>query len=224
LRKDVLFCVVEDMNQYTNNSITTIKSKQIRRPRALQRHRPTHTWRDSGFYRTIPGSNNNILSNSSTRTYADVVCRRPQRSRLQTIAISCFAKIEVYMCRWLAYLGSAIPLEDVLVKPNHSLIDQSLRARQLFLPNSSLASEFLDSAFPTNGDGFGMAWAGREGTLGQYRQIGPAWDNQNLQHLAAQLESGCFLAHVRAAPGGTVSEQNCHPFVHNDWMFQHNGD
>lgn len=128
------------------------------------------------------------------------------------------------MCRWLAYLGSAIPLEDVLVKPNHSLIDQSLRARQLFLPNSSLASEFLDSAFPTNGDGFGMAWAGREGTLGQYRQIGPAWDNQNLQHLAAQLESGCFLAHVRAAPGGTVSEQNCHPFVHNDWMFQHNGD
>src|SRR5699024_11251604 len=45
-------------------------------------------------------------------------------------------RIEVYMCRWLAYLGSAIPLEDVLVKPNHSLIDQSLRARQLFLPNS----------------------------------------------------------------------------------------
>src|SRR5699024_12127302 len=92
-------------------------------------------------------------------------------------------------------------------KPNHSLIDQSLRARQLFLPNSSLASEFLDSAFPTNGDGFGMAWAGRADSLGQYRQIGPAWDNQNLQHLAAQIESRCFLAHVRAAPGGTVAEQ-----------------
>lgn len=128
------------------------------------------------------------------------------------------------MCRWLAYLGSPIALEDVLARPNHSLIDQSLRARQLFLPGDPLASGFLDSAFPTNGDGFGMAWAGRAGTLGQYRQIGPAWDSLNLRHLAAQIESGCFLAHVRAAPGRTISEQNCHPFVHNGWMFQHNGE
>lgn len=128
------------------------------------------------------------------------------------------------MCRWLAYLGSSIALEDVLVRPNHSLIDQSLRAKQLFLPGDPLAADFLDNAFPTNGDGFGMAWAGRAGSLGQYRQIGPAWDSLNLQHLAAQLESPCFLAHVRAAPGGTISEQNCHPFVHNGWMFQHNGE
>jgi len=128
------------------------------------------------------------------------------------------------MCRWLAYLGSPIPLEDVLVRPNHSLIDQSLRARQLFLPGDPLASVFLDSAFPTNGDGFGMAWTGRSGTLGQYRQIGPAWDSLNLRHLAAQIESGCFLSHVRAAPGRTISEQNCHPFVHVGWMFQHNGE
>ncbi len=128
------------------------------------------------------------------------------------------------MCRWLAYLGSSIALEDVLVRPNHSLIDQSLRARQLFLPGDPLASVFLNSAFPTNGDGFGIAWSGRGGALGQYRQIGPAWDSLNLRHLAAQIESGCFLAHVRAAPGRTISEQNCHPFVHGGWMFQHNGE
>ena len=29
---------------------------------------------------------------------------------------------------------------------------------------------------------------------------------------------------MRAAPGGTISEQNCHPFVHGGWMFQHNGE
>lgn len=127
------------------------------------------------------------------------------------------------MCRWLAYLGSAIALEDVLVRPNHSLIDQSLLSRDLYLPGNTLASQFRDSAFPTNGDGFGMAWAGRGGKIGQFRQIDPAWDSQNLRHLAAQIESGCFLAHVRAAPGGTISEQNCHPFVHSGWMFQHNG-
>ncbi|MGO3147947.1 MAG: class II glutamine amidotransferase [Leucobacter sp.] len=128
------------------------------------------------------------------------------------------------MCRWLAYLGSPIALEDVLVRPDHSLIDQSLRARQLFIPGDPIASVFLDSAFPTNGDGFGVAWAGLRGTLGQNRQIGPAWDSLNLRHLAAQIESGCFLAHVRAAPGRTISEQNCHPFVHDGWMFQHNGE
>ncbi|OAV59901.1 class II glutamine amidotransferase [Enteractinococcus helveticum] len=128
------------------------------------------------------------------------------------------------MCRWLAYLGSSIPLEDVLVRPNHSLIDQSLHARQLFLPGDPLAALFLDNAFPTNGDGYGIAWAGRAGTLGQYRQIGPAWDSLNLRHLAAQIEAGCFLAHVRAAPGQTIAEQNCHPFIHDGWMFQHNGE
>lgn len=128
------------------------------------------------------------------------------------------------MCRWLAYLGSPIALEDVLVRPNHSLIDQSLLARELYLPGEASAAQFPHRAFPTNGDGFGIAWAGRSGLIGQYRQVDPAWGSQNLRHLAAQIESGCFLAHVRAAPHGTISEQNCHPFVHAGWMFQHNGE
>ncbi len=88
------------------------------------------------------------------------------------------------MCRWLAYLGSPIALEDVLVRPNHSLIDQSLLARDLYLPGSPLAAQFRGDAFPTNGDGFGVAWKGRRRLLGQYRQINPAWDSQNLRHLA----------------------------------------
>lgn len=128
------------------------------------------------------------------------------------------------MCRWLAYLGSPIALEDVLVTPDHSLIDQSLLARDLYLPTSAMSSQFRHREFPTNGDGFGIAWSGRGGALGQYRQTTPAWDSQNLRHLAAQIESGCFLAHVRAAPGGVIAEQNSHPFVHGGWMFQHNGE
>ena len=128
------------------------------------------------------------------------------------------------MCRWISYLGSPLPIEDVIVRPDHSLIDQSLTARDLFLPTYAPAAQFRDRAFPTNGDGFGVAWAGRGGALGQYRQTTPAWDSQNLRHLAAQIESGCFLAHVRAAPGGTIAEQNSHPFVHGGWMFQHNGE
>lgn len=128
------------------------------------------------------------------------------------------------MCRWLAYLGSPLALEDVLVKPDHSLIDQSLLACDLILPGPGLGEQFPKHAFPTNGDGFGIAWHGRGGTLGQFRQAGSAWDSQNLRHLAAQIVSPCFGAHVRAAPGGTIAEQNTHPFVHGGWMFQHNGE
>lgn len=128
------------------------------------------------------------------------------------------------MCRWLAYTGSPITIDEVLIKPNHSLLDQSLLARDLFLPGIEMATQFPHRAFPTNGDGFGVAWSGRGGSLGQYRQLTPAWDSQNLRHLAAQIESPCFLAHVRAAPGGTIAEQNAHPFVHGGWMFQHNGE
>lgn len=128
------------------------------------------------------------------------------------------------MCRWLAYVGDEIPLAALVTRPDHSLLDQSLLARQLFLPGHAIATQFRHDAFPTNGDGFGLAFRGRGGTLGQFREITPAWDSANLRSLADHVVSPCFLAHVRAAPGGTISEQNCHPFVHGGWMFQHNGE
>lgn len=128
------------------------------------------------------------------------------------------------MCRWIAYLGSPVPLATVITEPDHSLIDQSLTARRLILPEYPHADQFRGHAFPTNGDGFGVAWAGRGGTIGQFHEITPAWDSRNLLSIAEQVESGCFLAHVRAAPGGTIAEANCHPFVHGGWMFQHNGE
>ena len=48
------------------------------------------------------------------------------------------------MCRWLAYSGSEIPIDHVLLKPKPSLIDQSLHSEL--------------GATTTNGDGFGMGW------------------------------------------------------------------
>ena len=50
------------------------------------------------------------------------------------------------MCRWLAYSGSPVLLEELLYKPAHSLIDQSLHSRL--------------GATTTNGDGFGIGWYG----------------------------------------------------------------
>ena len=48
------------------------------------------------------------------------------------------------MCRWMAYSGDPITAEELLFKPVHSIIDQSLHSRL--------------GATTTNGDGFGIGW------------------------------------------------------------------
>lgn len=113
------------------------------------------------------------------------------------------------MCRWLAYSGQPIRLSDVLIRPDHSLIDQSRCARQ--------------NVETTNGDGFGVGWYADDDTPGVYRDTHPAWNDANFRHLAEHVRSGLFLSHVRAATGTPVQDTNCHPFAFDNWLFQHNG-
>ena len=114
------------------------------------------------------------------------------------------------MCRWLAYTGDPILLEDLVFKATHSLIDQSLASRSV--------------ETPTNGDGFGIGWYDRRERPGLFRSIRPAWNDYNLRDLAAHIESPMFLAHVRSASIATVQETNCHPFRYRNWLFVHNGE
>lgn len=113
------------------------------------------------------------------------------------------------MCRWLAYWGEPIFIEDLVTKPDHSLIQQSLRA--------------TEAKTETNGDGFGIGWYGTKPEPGLYREILPAWNDDNLLHISAHLRSRLFFAHVRASTGTATSRSNCHPFSQGRWMFMHNG-
>jgi len=113
------------------------------------------------------------------------------------------------MCRWMAYSGSPVFLDDLLFNTEYSLIQQSLAARR--------------SESPTNGDGFGIAWYLEKDTPGLYRAIRPAWNDENLRDLAAQLRCSRFLAHVRATTGAEIQRSNCHPFRYRNWTFVHNG-
>ena len=113
------------------------------------------------------------------------------------------------MCRWAAYIGEEVFLEDIVTAPCHSLIAQSHCARE--------------AKSPTNGDGFGIAWYGDRPEPGLYRDILPAWSDPNLKSLCRQIKSDLFLAHVRASTGGATSRANCHPFVSGRWSFMHNG-
>ena len=113
------------------------------------------------------------------------------------------------MCRWLAYSGSPVLLEELLLKPKHSLIDQSL--------HSTLGAE------TTNGDGFGLGWYGVGDTPGVFHSIEPAWNDRNLKDLARHLVSPLVFAHIRASTGGAIQQTNCHPFRHGRWLWMHNG-
>jgi predicted glutamine amidotransferase len=113
------------------------------------------------------------------------------------------------MCRWLAYSGSPIRLEELLVKRDRSLIDQSLHARQ--------------GATTTNGDGFGVGWYDEAGEPRLYRSTHPAWNDRNLRELAAGISSPLFFAHIRASTGTAIQETNTHPFRHGRWLWMHNG-
>jgi predicted glutamine amidotransferase len=113
------------------------------------------------------------------------------------------------MCRWMAWLGQPVLVEELLFNTQHGIVDQSLHSR--------LGAE------PTNGDGFGLGWYGSGEGPGLYHSVSPAWGDANLRELAAHMESPLFMAHVRAAIGSSVQQTNCHPFRHENWLFVHNG-
>jgi predicted glutamine amidotransferase len=113
------------------------------------------------------------------------------------------------MCRWLAYSGSPLPLEELLYKPAHSLIDQSLHSRL--------------GATTTNGDGFGIGWYGEAETPAVFHSTEPAWNDRNLRELSGHLSSPLVFAHIRASTGTAIQETNCHPFRYGRRLWMHNG-
>ncbi len=113
------------------------------------------------------------------------------------------------MCRWLAYSGSSVLLEELLYKPKHSLVVQSL--------HSQLGAE------ETNGDGFGIGWYGAQEMPAVFHSIEPAWNDRNLREISGHIASGVVFAHIRASTGSPVQQTNCHPFRHGRWLWMHNG-
>jgi glutamine amidotransferase len=113
------------------------------------------------------------------------------------------------MCRWIAYRGEPVFLEEYVVSPRRSLVVQSRRA--------------AESMTEVNGDGFGLGWYGERAQPGVFRDVRPAWSDDNLLSVAHQIRSNLFLAHVRASTGTSTTRANCHPFAVRQWLFMHNG-
>ncbi len=117
------------------------------------------------------------------------------------------------MCRFALYLGPPITISSLVVEPDHSIIHQSFHSKE------------RDE--PLNGDGFGVAWYAPDHAdePALFKDVSPAWNNENLRQLARVTQSECILVHIRAAsPGLSVNYSNCHPFAWQQFAFMHNGD
>lgn len=117
------------------------------------------------------------------------------------------------MCRLLAYLGSPVTLEDILYKPEHSLIVQSYQPLEM-------------TSGVVNADGFGVGWyhSQKKTDPFTYRNTLPIWNDLNLADLSRYVESKCVLAYVRSAtPGQALDFANCQPFNYQQQLFIHNG-
>lgn len=111
----------------------------------------------------------------------------------------------------MAYSGDPISAEELLFKPAHSIIDQSLHSRL--------------GATTTNGDGFGIGWYSDSGGTEPacFKGVEPAWNDVNLREVASRIKTPLLFAHIRAATGTPVQRSNCHPFRYGDWLWMHNG-
>jgi glutamine amidotransferase len=150
------------------------------------------------------------------------------------------------MCRWFTYIGEEPTLlEDVLIKPRHSIVKQ-IDAH--FLPNlhatydphlgreklsSGVASDNHGPNHFTNMDGFGVGYytdvaaefnGDHVNRPCVYRNIRPPLNDLNLASLCAHTSTKCVFAHIRASGSATPTvETNNHPFVFGRYMFMHNG-
>jgi len=115
------------------------------------------------------------------------------------------------MCRLAAYLGPAIPLQQFLLEPPHSLYRQSWEPRELKYAK-------------LNADGFGFGWYDPDDTPTAYTSALPIWSDSNLPGLARTLTAPLWLAEVRSAtPGNPVHQFNTAPFCDTQHLFTHNG-
>lgn len=118
------------------------------------------------------------------------------------------------MCRLVAYQGPPLAVSTVLSKTPHGLVHQSYAPREM-------TSGLL------NADGWGLGWyygwdewnppSVLKGTL-------PIWSDENATEATHAIESGSFVAAIRAAsPGLGVAMANTPPYVSGCHLFAHNG-
>ncbi|MBN2366829.1 MAG: class II glutamine amidotransferase [Calditrichaeota bacterium] len=112
------------------------------------------------------------------------------------------------MCRFIVYWGNKpTRLSDWILKSSNCLLEQSRH----------------DRSHRPNPDGWGFTF--REGEkLVLKKNSRPAFEDEEFRTAAKGIVTDLLFAHVRRKSQGTISLENTHPFVHEQWLFMHNGN
>jgi glutamine amidotransferase len=108
------------------------------------------------------------------------------------------------VCRFVAYLGERVLLDEVLFLPDNALVEQAVHPQMLSAMNLA---------------GFGIvAWDGSSSDPElpyAYRTAGLPFYDRNLRALSRKARSTALIAHIRGvllSEREVVNEQNVHPF------------
>ena len=117
------------------------------------------------------------------------------------------------MCRHVGYLGPPATLDELLLRPEHSLLEQT------YAPTDMRGGGTM------NADGFGVGWyPPATGTPSRYRNEAPMWTDVSFPAMARHTSSAAVVGAVRSATVGMpVVSTACAPFTDGRWLFSHNG-
>ena len=113
-------------------------------------------------------------------------------------------------CRMLGVIGKSIPATDLL-----------LQFQQL----AQYGQVVPDATSPGHHDGWGIVTI-RDHIQVEGKSSHDASESLEFQRCATDLGnnfSGILFAHLRKASRGSVNLENAHPFVHDPYVFMHNG-
>ena len=114
------------------------------------------------------------------------------------------------MCRYVAYIGEAMPARALVFGGTHSLEKQSFAPKELLRGS-------------VNADGYGVAWY-HSGRPTRIREVRPLWHDPDLEGVLTYVRSPCMLAVVRNATVGIpVDRTGLAPLVSDQWTFALNG-
>lgn len=117
------------------------------------------------------------------------------------------------MCRHVGYLGPPVALDELVLNPAHSLLEQT------WAPGD------MRGGGTVNVDGFGVGWypPGSASPI-RHRAAVPMWTDRSFADLAPSVSTSAVLAAVRSATVGMpVVHTACAPFTDGEWLFSHNG-
>ncbi len=117
------------------------------------------------------------------------------------------------VCRFAAYLGQEIKLEDIVYNFSHNLVIQSYAPKEQLVGNVNL-------------DGFGCGWYNTvvEKNPAQYATLLPIWADYNFPTIAKAVTSNIIFSAVRNATQPFPNElSSVLPLVLDKYLFLHNG-